>query len=104
MTMLTSYIKDAMKEKLRRSKRSMNNIISYISSSKEDRRSFSVISDTTKYMDSVTKNLYENIPKYNRESDVQKLLDFIDKVDDYLEVARLDPDLELKLIPVKFSG
>ena len=101
--MLTSYIKDAMKEKPRRSKRSMNNIISHISSSEEDRRSPSVISDITKYIDSITKNLYENIPKYDREDDVQKLLDFIDKVDDYLEVARLDPDLELKLIPAKFS-
>ena len=82
----------------------MNNIISHISSSEEDRKSPSVISDTTKYMDSVTKNLYENIPKYDGESDIQKLLDFIDKVDDYLEIARLDPNLELKLIPAKFSG
>ena len=54
-------------------------------------------------MDSISKYLYENIPRYDGEGDVEKLLDFIDKADDYLEVANLEPEIAVKIISGKLS-
>src|SRR5215471_11824478 len=52
----------------------------------------------------ILQNLYNSIPKYDREGDIQKLYDFIDKVESYLNVTRLDTDIELDIVTVKLTG
>ena len=58
-----------------------------------------------KLSDHILQNLYNNIPRYDGEGDVQKLYDFIDKVDSYLNIANLDDNnIELNVITVKLTG
>src|SRR5579871_2782907 len=92
------------KKKSDKSYKPKNYVIASESSSDEDRRSFTITPDAIKYIDSISKHIYENIPRYNGEGDVEKLLDFIDKADDYLEVANLEPEIAVKIICGKLSG
>src|SRR5579871_6457185 len=59
------------------------------------------ISKMDKY---ILQNLYNSIPKYDGERDIQKLYDFIDKVESYLNMTRLDTDIELDIVTVKLTG
>src|SRR5579871_4797918 len=59
------------------------------------------ISKMDKY---ILQNLYNSIPKYNREKDIQKLYNFNDKVESYLNILRLDTDIELDIVIVKLTG
>ena len=52
----------------------------------------------------ILQNLYNSIPKYNREGDIQKLYDFIDKVESYLNITKLNTDIELDVVTVKLTG
>src|SRR5579871_5330307 len=54
--------------------------------------------------DHILQNLYNNIPKYNGEGDVQKLYDFIDKVESYLAIGNMHTDVELDIITMKLIG
>src|SRR5579871_2534768 len=92
------------KKKSDKSYKPKNYIIALESSSDEDRRSFTITPDTIKYMNSTSKHIYENIPRYDGKGDIKKLLDFIDKADDYLKVANLKPEIVVKIISGKLSG
>src|SRR5579871_1921217 len=48
----------------------------------------------------ILQNLYNSISKYNGEGDIQKLYDFIDKVESYLNMIRLDTNIELDIVTV----
>jgi transposase InsO family protein len=52
----------------------------------------------------VIHDLYTSIPRYDGEGDIHKLLDFTDKVDDYLAVADATPAMELTIVGMKLSG
>ena len=52
----------------------------------------------------MTKSIYDNIPQYNGDGDIQKLLDFVDKVDDYLAIMDTTPTMEITLITTKLIG
>ena len=49
-------------------------------------------------------SIYESIPQYNGDGDIQKLLDFVDKVNDYLSIADIMPIMPIVLITVKLTG
>src|SRR5579871_1000833 len=66
-----------------------------------DTESQKSISKIDKY---ILQNLYNSIPKYDGEGDIQKLYDFIDKVESYLNMTRLDTDIELDIVTVKLTG
>src|SRR5579871_1476921 len=51
----------------------------------------------------ILQNLYNSILKYDGEGDIQNLYDFIDKVKSYLNVIRLDTDMELDVVTVKLT-
>ena len=53
---------------------------------------------------SLQKSLYDLIPKYDGEGDIQRLLEFTDKVESYLEIAELIPTLEITAITAKLTG
>ena len=52
----------------------------------------------------MVKSIYESIPQYNGDGDIQKLLDFIDKVNNYLSIADTIPIMPIALITVKLTG
>src|SRR5579871_4532026 len=49
----------------------------------------------------ILQNLYNSISKYDGERDIQKLYYFIDKVESYLKVTKLDTDMKLDVVTVK---
>src|SRR5579871_4916191 len=57
-----------------------------------------------KINDHILQNLYNNIPKYDGEGDVQKLYDFIDKMESYLAIRNMHTDIELDIITMKLIG
>ena len=52
----------------------------------------------------MVKSIYESIPQYSRDRDIQKLLDFIDKIDKYLSIANTMLIILIALIIVKLMG
>src|SRR5579871_6731607 len=54
--------------------------------------------------DHILQNLYNNIPKYDGEGDIQKLFDFIDKVKVYLVIGNMHANIELDIIIMKLIG
>ena len=50
------------------------------------------------------KSIYDNIPQYSGDADIQMLLDFVDKIDDYLVIADKVPNMEIPLITMKLMG
>ena len=54
--------------------------------------------------DNLIKSLYNFIPRYDRDGDIHKLLDFVDKVELYFEVAELIPTRELMAVIAKLTG
>ena len=69
----------------------------------EDARSSTIVSDHSN-SNGMVKSIYDNIPQYNGDGDIQKLLDFIDKVDDYLVIANTTPMMEIMLITTKLTS
>ena len=49
----------------------------------------------------MVKSVYDNIPRYDGEGDIQKLLNFIDKVEDYLAIIDTMLTIEIMLIITK---
>ena len=72
--------------------------------SSEDTRSSGTVSDYCNNTNGMVKSIYDNIPQYNGDGDIQKLLDFTDKVDDYLAIADTTPKMEITLITTKLIG
>ena len=71
----------------------------------EDTRSSGIASDYNNVPNNgMTKSIYDNIPQYNGDGDIQKLLDFVDKVDDYLAIMDTTPMMEITLITTKLIG
>src|SRR5579871_4310381 len=62
------------------------------------------VQQSPKIDDHILQNLYNNIPKYDRERDVQKLYDFINKVKSYLAIGNMYTDVELDIIIMKLIG
>src|SRR5579871_5877803 len=56
---------------------------------------------SSKIDDHILQNLYNNIPKYDGERNIQKLYDFIDKVESYLAIGNIHADIELDIITIK---
>jgi len=52
----------------------------------------------------LTNQLYTEIPKYDGEGDIQKLMEFIDKVENYLEMVEFSPLTEVKAVTSKLIG
>src|SRR5579871_1654451 len=52
----------------------------------------------------ILQNLYNSILKYNREEDIQKLYDFINKVESYLTIGNMYTDIKLNIIIRKLIG
>ena len=50
------------------------------------------------------KNIYDNIPQYSGDGDIQILLDFVNKVNDYLVIADNISTMEISLITMKLMG
>ena len=61
------------------------------SSSSDDERRSSASRKSTLSSSKIVQAIFEAIPKYDGEGDVQKLLDFADKVDDYVNTSRWRP-------------
>ena len=49
-------------------------------------------------------SVYDNIPQYDSEGDIQKLHNFIDKVEDYLAIANTTLMMEIMLITMKMTS
>ena len=54
------------------------------------------------HQSNMIKSLYDTVPNYNR--DVQKLMEFIDKVETYFEIMDLEPEQQLQAASLKLSG
>src|SRR5579871_2394689 len=56
-------------------------------------------------MSNLVKSLYDTIPTYNGDRDIQKLQEFIDKVEIYLELAEheYEEEIALKTIIIKLT-
>jgi hypothetical protein len=52
----------------------------------------------------MVKSIYDNISHYSGDGDMQKLLDFINKVNNYLAIANTMPAMEIALITMKLTG
>jgi hypothetical protein len=52
----------------------------------------------------LTNQIYGEIPKYDGEGDIQKLMDFIDKVENYLEMVEFPALTEVKAVTSKLIG
>ena len=52
----------------------------------------------------IIKSIYDNIPQYSGDGDIQTLLDFTDKVDNYLTIEDNMSDMEIPLITMKLMG
>ena len=52
----------------------------------------------------IIKSIYDNIPHYNGDGDIQTLLNFTDKVDDYFAIADNMSDMEIPLVTMKLMG
>ena len=48
--------------------------------------------------------IYNAIPKYDGEGDIQKLLDFADKVEGYINVVEMSSTLQVTIIITKLTG
>ena len=70
----------------------------------EDTGSSRTASDYYNTNSGILKSIYDNIPQYSGDGDIQKLLDFVDKVDDYLNIADTTPTMEITLITMKLIG
>ena len=71
----------------------------------EDTRSSSNTVSHYSSTNALVKSIYDNIPQYSGDGDIQRLLDFVDKVDDYLAIADIStPTMEIALITVKLMG
>src|SRR5271170_1943130 len=64
----------------------------------------STVITNTSFHNGMIKSIYDNIPQYSGDSDIQTLLDFVDKVDDYLAVADNTSNMEVPLITMKLMG
>ena len=62
-----------------------------------------VITDLS-FHNGMIKSIYDNIPQYSGDGDIQTLLDFIDKVDNYLVIADNTSTMEIPLITMKLMG
>ncbi len=76
---------------------------SSVSSSDDERRS-SASRKSTLSSSKIVQTIYEAIPKYDGEGDVQKLLDFADKVDDYVNTVDMAPTTMVTMITTKLTG
>ena len=72
--------------------------------SEGDRKSSTSSKKSQSSIASICKSLYNNIPKYDSDGNVQKLLDFIDKVKNYLNMAELTSSQEVSVISAKLIG
>ena len=52
----------------------------------------------------ILRSVYDNIPQYSGDGDIQTLLDFVDKVDDYLVITDNTSTMEIPLITMKLTG
>ena len=52
----------------------------------------------------ILRSVYDNIPQYSGDRDIQTLLDFVDKVDDYLVITDNTSTMEIPLITMKLTG
>ena len=66
--------------------------------------SSSTVITNNSFHNGMTKSIYDNIPQYSGDSDIQTLLDFVDKVDDYLAIADNMSNMEIPLITMKLTG
>jgi hypothetical protein len=79
-----------------------NDTLSNSSPNDTSSSSSTVVSD---FGNGIIKSIYDNIPQYSGDGDIQKLLDFSDKVDDYLAIANHNsPTVETTLITMKLTG
>ena len=56
------------------------------------------------HQSNLVKALYDAIPSYNGDGDVQKLLEFIDKLESYFEMVELSPTSQLQAAALKLTG
>ena len=61
-------------------------------------------SDISHNNNGMVKSMYDNLPQYSGDRDIQVLLDFIDKVDNYLTIADITPMMEITYITMKLMG
>ena len=61
-------------------------------------------SDRDNINNGIDKSIYNNIPQYSGDRDIQTLLDFIHKVDSYLTITDTIPSMEIALITMKLIG
>ena len=71
--------------------------------SDEERRS-SASRKSTLSNSKIVQTIYDAIPKYDGDGDVQKLLDFADKVEDYVNIVEMTPTLMVTIITTKLTG
>src|SRR5579871_4444445 len=48
--------------------------------------------------------MYDAVPRYDRDSDVQKLLEFIDKMESYFKMIELIPSSQIQAATLKLTG
>ena len=61
-------------------------------------------SDRDNINSEMVKSIYDNIPQYSGDGDIQTLLDFVDKIDGYLAITDTIPSMEIALIMMKLMG
>src|SRR5271169_608170 len=66
--------------------------------------SLSTVTTDPSFHNRMIKSIYDSIPQYSRDSDIQTLLDFVDKVNDYLFIADNMSNMEIPLITMKLTG
>ena len=60
------------------------------------RSSISIESSITlMHQSNLVKSMYDAVPRYDRDGDVQKLLEFIDKMESYFKIIELIPSLQI---------
>ena len=69
-----------------------------------DATSSSTVTNDGNIHKGILKSIYDGIPQYSGDGDIQTLLDFIDKVDDYLVIADNAHSMEIPLITMKLMG
>src|SRR5579871_6784436 len=56
------------------------------------------------HQSNLVKSMYDAVPRYDRDGDVQKLLEFIDKMESYFEMIELTPSSQIQAATLKLTG
>ena len=56
------------------------------------------------YQSNLMKSIYDAVPRYDEDGDIQKLLEFIDKIESYFEMIELISSSQIQAATLKLTG